>query len=43
MRWELKIKPNNFKMAKHNDTYEGLDGGGGGGSWYLLFIKNLAH
>ena len=22
---------------------EGLDGGGGGGVWYSLFIKNLAH
>ena len=30
------------RMADYKIIYEGLDGGGGGG-WYSLFIKTLAH
>ena len=39
----VESKHVHFSERKCVILYEGLDGGGGGGVWYLLFIKNLAH
>ena len=39
----LEKKPFACQWLGNADMHEGLNGGGGAGVWYSLFIKNLAH